>query len=247
MKREMLASKALPAPASPSVSPSVAVLIPTLDEEENLRRHLPALVSAADEVVVSDGGSRDRSLEVARGLGARVVTGPAGRGGQLNRAAVAAGADVLLFLHADTALPPEGLEAVRQAVAAGARGGAFLVRFGARGWVYRLGETVVNLRTRLAKTPLGDQAQFATRETFHALGGFRDWPILEDLDFARRLRRHGRVALLLPPVVTASRRYREGGVLRTVARNWWIVLLYALGVPPRRLAHLYRPRRTRGS
>lgn len=236
----MLASGTLPGLPSLPASPSVAVLIPTLDEEENLRRYLPALVAGADEVVVSDGGSRDRSREVARSLGARVVAGPAGRGGQLNRAAAAATADVLLFLHADTALPPEGLEAVRRAAAAGARAGAFLVRFGARGWVYRLGEAVVNLRTRLAKTPLGDQAQFATRETFEALDGFREWPILEDLDFVRRLRRSGPVTILPHRVTTSARRFEAGGPLRTVLRNWLIWSLFLLGVSPHRLAGLYR-------
>lgn len=218
----------------------MAVLIPTLNEEENLRRLLPALVAAADEVVVSDGGSRDASREVAHALGARVVVGPPGRGGQLNRAAAAARSEALLFLHADTVLPAEGLETVRRAVAAGARGGAFLVRFGADGWVYRLGETVVNLRTRLAKTPLGDQAQFAARRSFEELGGFREWPILEDLDFVRRLRRSGPVTILPLHVTTSARRFEAGGPLRTVLRNWLIWSLFLVGVSPHRLAGLYR-------
>jgi rSAM/selenodomain-associated transferase 2 len=220
--------------------PSVAVLIPTLDEEENLRRNLPAVLAAADEVVVSDGGSRDGSCAVARGLGARVVEGPPGRGGQLNRAAAATSADALLVVHADTVLPPGGVDAVRRAVAAGARGGAFLVRFDGESWVYRLGERVVNLRTRLAKTPLGDQGQFVARATFEELGGFREWPILEDLDFVRRLKRSGPVTILPLPVTTSARRFEAAGPLRTVLRNWLIWGLYVLGVPPRRLARLYR-------
>lgn len=236
----MLASAALPRPAPPPAPPSVAVLIPTLDEEENLRRHLPALLATADEVVVSDGGSRDGSRDVAHSLGARVVEGPPGRGGQLNRAAAAAGSEILLFLHADTVLPSGGLDAVRRAVAGGARGGAFLVRFGARGWVYRLGEAVVNFRTRRAKAPLGDQAQFATRRTFDELGGFREWPILEDLDFVRRLKRGGAVTVLPLRVTTSARRFEAGGPLRTVLRNWLIWGLFLLGASPHRLARLYR-------
>lgn len=218
---------------------SLAVLIPALDEEETLRRNLPAALAVADEVVVSDGGSRDATVRVARELGARVVSGPPGRGPQLNRAAAAAGADVLLVLHADTVLPPGAVEALREAVAAGAVGGGFLVRFDAEGFVYRLGERVANLRARLTRAPLGDHGQFVTRAAFEELGGFREWPLLEDLDFIRRLRRHGRVAVLPLRATTSARRFEAGGPLRTVLGNWWIWMLYAVGVSPHRLAKLY--------
>lgn len=217
----------------------LAVLIPTLDEEETLRRNLPAALAAADEVVVSDGGSRDATVRVALELGARVVSGPPGRGPQLNRAAAAAGADVLLVLHADTVLPPGAVEAVREAVAAGAVGGGFLVRFDAAGFVYRLGERVANLRARLTRAPLGDHGQFVSRAAFEALGGFREWPLLEDLDFIRRLRRRGRVAVLPLRVTTSARRFEAGGPLRTVLGNWLIWVLYAVGVSPHRLARWY--------
>lgn len=214
-------------------------MVPALNEEDSLRRHLPAALAMADEVVVSDGGSTDRTVEVARELGARVVTGPPGRGGQLNRGAAAATADVLLFLHADTTLPPGGAQAVREAVAKGAAGGAFLVRFDSGG-IMRLGSRLVNVRTRLTRLPLGDQAQFATRETFDRLGGFMEWPILEDLDFAKRLRRTGRFVLIEAAVTTGARRYLRQGVFRTVAMNWLIWFLFFLGVSPHRLARLYR-------
>ncbi len=219
---------------------SIAILIPALDEEDNLRRLLPEVVAAADEVVVADGGSRDRTAEVARELGARVVAGTPGRGRQLQCAAEASRAEVLLFLHADTRLPPDALDRVRRAVAAGAPGGGFLVRFDSRLPIMALGGRLVNLRTRLTRAPLGDQAQFVTRSAYLALGGYRDWPILEDLDFVRRLKRLGRVAIVSEPVVTSARRYERGGVLRTVAINWLIWTLYWLGVPPERIAGLYR-------
>ena len=215
--------------------------MPALDEEESLRRNLPAARAAADELVVSDGGSRDGTVAAARAAGALVVEGPPSRGGQLNRGAAATRADLLLFLHADTLLPDGAAAAVRAAVDGGASGGAFALRFDDRRALLRLGERLIDLRTRLTRLPLGDQAQFVTREAFDALGGFRDWPILEDLDFARRLRRHGRLALLRPPVTTSARRYVEGGIGRTVARNWLIWTLYGCGVSPHRLARLYRP------
>lgn len=214
-------------------------MVPTLDEEEALGATLAGLARAA-EVVISDGGSRDATVALAEAAGARVVSGPAGRGGQLNRGAALCRSDVLLFLHADTRLPREGIERVRAAVAGGAVGGAFEVRFDAPGPLFRLGSRLVNLRTRLTGCPLGDQAQFVARETFEGLGGFRDWPIFEDLDLARRLKRVGPTALLGPPVTTAARRYLDRGIARTIATNWLLWALYFLGVSPHRLARFYR-------
>jgi rSAM/selenodomain-associated transferase 2 len=221
----------------------LAIVVPTLNEEEAVRRHLPAALAAADEVIVSDGGSDDGTVEAARRLGARVVEGPPGRGGQLNRgaeAAMTADSDILLFLHADTTLPPDGAGKIREAIARGAPGGAFLVRFDVDRPVQRLGARLINGRTRWLRVPLGDQAHFMTRETFERLGGYRDWPILEDLDFALRLRRLPGMALIEEPVTTGARRFVEQGAVRTVAINWLIWLLFLCGVSPHRLARLYR-------
>lgn len=217
----------------------MAVVIPTLDEEAALRRHLAGVLAEAGEVVVSDGGSADATLEVARGLGCRVVTGPAGRGLQLNRGAAATSSPILLFLHADTTLPEGALDQVRRAVDGGALGGGFTVRFDSGRPVMRLGSRLVNLRTRLTGVPLGDQAQFVTREAFEGLGGYPEWPILEDLEFGRRLKATGRLVVLEGPVTTAARRYLGRGIARTVATNWLIWTLYFAGVSPHRLARLY--------
>ena len=218
----------------------LAIVVPTLNEEDTLRRYLPAALAVADELIVSDGGSDDGTVAVARELGARVVTGPPGRGGQLNRGAAAATADVLLFLHADTTLPEKGVERLREAVASGAPGGAFFLRFDVDRPMQRLGARLINWRTRRLRVPLGDQAQVATRETFENLGGFRDWPILEDLDFALRLRRLAGFTLIQEPVTTGARRFVEQGAVRTVATNWLIWILFLCGVSPHRLARLYR-------
>lgn len=220
----------------------VSIVIPTLDEEPTLRRHLPEARRQADEVVVSDGGSRDATVSLARELGARIVEGSEGRGGQLHRGALEARGDVLLFLHADTELPPGAVDAVREAVAGGAVGGAFLMRFREETdkGLLRFGGRLVRLRSRWLQVPLGDQAQFATRGAYEAVGGYPDWPILEDLHFIRRLRRHGRLAILPGVVTTSGRRFVRRGVLRTLATNYLIWGLYALGVSPHRLSRLYR-------
>jgi len=229
----------------------VAIVVPTLNEETTIASTLRAALAALgppaardeqDELVVSDGGSTDRTVELARTLGVRVVTGPAGRGGQLNRGAAATTAEILLFLHADTTLPAGALAAIRGALGGSggqAIGGAFLMRFDDDRPLLRLGGWLINLRTRATRLPLGDQAHFVARAAFSQLGGYRDWPILEDLDFAWRLRRHGRTVILKQRVTTGARRFVELGVARTVATNWLIWFLFVAGVSPRRLARLY--------
>jgi len=218
----------------------LAIVMPALDEEAALGAHLPAALALADEVIVADGGGADATCEVAAALGARVVRGARGRAAQMNRGAeLADGADVLLFVHADTTLPDEARALIAAATAAGAEGGGFRVRFAPATPLFRLGSAVVNLRTRLTRLPLGDQAQFVRRDVFAALGGFRDWPLLEDLDLAWRLRRRGRLVVLSAAVATSARRFQQRGILRTVATNWLIWSLFALGVKPQRLARLY--------
>ena len=221
-------------------SPRITIIVPTLDEEAAVSRWLGEACRHCDQLVVSDGGSVDRTVEIARQAGAQVVVGAAGRGGQLNRGAAVAGGDVLVFLHADTRLPDGAAEAIRAALRGGAVGGAFRVRFDDPGRVFRFGAAMANLRARLTRVPLGDHAQFVTRTAFERIGGFAEWPILEDVDLMRRLRRTGRVAVLDLEVVTSARRFKAAGPLRTVLLNWLIWLLFAVGVQPRRLARLYR-------
>ena len=118
-------------------------------------------------------------------------------------------------------------------------GGGFEVRFDDPRRIFALGARIVNLRTHLLHAPLGDQAQFATGDVFRAVEGFREWPILEDLDLMQRLRRRGPIAVLRPPATTAARRFVERGIARTIVTNWSIWALYLLGVDPARLARLY--------
>ena len=219
----------------------LAIVVPTFNEEGPLAASLTRARGSADLLIVSDGGSSDRSVEVARSM-AQVVRGELGRGRQLNLGAEAAldgGADVLLFLHADTLLPSMARRLIEEAIGAGAVGGGFAVRFDDQRSMFRLGAKIVNLRTRALSMPLGDQAQFVTARTFRNLGGFENWPILEDLDFILRMRRQGELAIVEQPVVTAARRFTERGIIRTVATNWLIWLLFLFGVKPARLARLY--------
>jgi rSAM/selenodomain-associated transferase 2 len=237
--------------ASPPVL-TLGIIIPTLDEEQALPRSLSSALATCqpergDVVVVTDGGSRDRTRDIAQDIAQRHpvlwIEGPAGRGVQLNRGAhlaIANGATALLFLHADTTLPPGARERVCLALAEGAVGGGFLVHFDGRARLLRLGEMLVNFRTRWLKVPLGDQAQFARADAFASCGGYPEWPILEDVELLRRLRRYGRLRIIDAPATTDARRFAQRGVLRTVATNWLIWTLYGCGISPHRLGNLYR-------
>ena len=221
----------------------LAIVMPVLEEAPRVRAAIDAARPHCDDLVVVDGGSSDRTAELAAGAGARVRTVPrAGRGLQLRAGAdlaIRAGADVLLFLHADTRLPPDARPDVERAVNGGAAGGGFLIDFEAAPPLLRRGRILVDLRTRWLRLPLGDQAQFVTAAAYAASGGFADLPILEDLDFIRRLRRQGPISIVERRATTSSRRFAERGVVRTVATNWLIWSLFAAGVKPARLAGLY--------
>jgi len=217
--------------------------MPVLEEEGLVYAAAAAARAHCDDLIVVDGGSRDRTADLAASAGARVRTasGP-GRGRQLQTGAdlaIRAGAEILLFVHADTFLPPDARALVERAVADGAAGGGFLIDFDAPPGLLRLGRSLIDFRTRRLRLPLGDQAQFATAGAYTACGGFSDLPILEDLDFIGRLRRHGPISIVEERVTTSSRRFAERGVVRTVATNWLIWTLFAAGVKPARLARLY--------
>ncbi|MEE8366827.1 MAG: TIGR04283 family arsenosugar biosynthesis glycosyltransferase, partial [Thermoanaerobaculia bacterium] len=207
-----------------------------MNEEENLQRALDMALAHADEVIVSDGGSTDSTLSIAHSSTASVVSSEPGRGPQLNRGGASANSDILLFLHADTTLPEGGLDQVRAAIGDGAVGGGFSVQFDAATFWFRVGSRIVNFRTRLTGIPLGDQGQFVTAQVFASMGGYQPWPILEDLDFARRLKQQGRLKILDSAVTTSARRYLARGTIRTIATNWMIWTLFLVGVSPHRLA-----------
>jgi hypothetical protein len=221
---------------------TLAVIIPTLNEAANLRDTLERVTrEQPEEVLVADGGSTDGTLEIARQCGARVLQTPCGRARQMNAAAAAATAELLLFLHADT-WPPEGYAKIIRARLSRATVAAGAFRFALREPVpaRRFLEGLVAARCRWLRNPFGDQGLFVRRPLFEAIGGFADWPILEDLDVIQRLRRHGAIALASERALTSSRRWLQHGVWQTFAVNQLVVLGYHGGVSRERLARFYR-------
>lgn len=226
------------AQAALAASRTVSVIIPTLNESANLNRLLPCIAAARPhEILVADGGSADDTVAVAQSLGAKVVRATRGRALQMNAAASIATGELLLFLHADTD-PPEGFPSLvstildQAAVAAGAF--RFALREPVRGGA--LIEMGVALRCSLRQLPYGDQGLFLRRALFQSLGGFRDWPILEDLEMVRRLRALGRIVITNEAALTSSRRWRESGLVRTFLRHQFILLAHSLGAKPASLA-----------
>ena len=193
------------------------------------------------EWIVIDGGSDDGTPEIARTLGARTARAARGRASQLNAGAALATGDVVLFLHADTALPTGALDEIRRVIRDPAiAGGNFTLRFDDPACSARILAAFYALQHRVLGIWFGDSAIFCRRSIFERLGGFPPLPIMEDLAFVDRLRAAGRTIKLRLPVITSARRYR-GRLLTTLVRWISIFLLYRIGVSPNRLAHLYRP------
>lgn len=224
--------------SSQGAGASISVVIPALNEERrigsSLRRVLAAGVS---EVIVVDGGSEDRTAEIAAGLGATVLRTRANRGLQQNLGARRAKGEILLFLHADTVLPRSFPEQVRKTLSSPeVSAGAFQFHLDADGWQYRLVERVVALRCKLFRMPYGDQAIFMPAERFRQAGGFAELQVMEDFDLVRRLRRLGRVELAAGRAITSARRWMRDGVWSVTARHQLCILGYYARVAPGRLA-----------
>jgi rSAM/selenodomain-associated transferase 2 len=221
--------------------PAVTVIIPTLDEEGRVGAAIDsAFAAGAAEVIVADGGSRDATMRLAREHGARVVECAAPRARQMNRGARETSNDALVFLHADTLLPPGACAAVLQALASGAVLGGFRIRFAEDTPGLRFAAAMINLRTRFTRCPWGDQAQFVSRAAFLEGGGFLGIPIMEDYELAIRMKRRGRTVVLPQKVTTSGRRFLTRGLFRTSFTNWRIIIAWRLGADPEKLARIYR-------
>jgi len=227
----------------------ISVIIPALDEEASIARAIRSCREAGPcEVIVADGGSRDRTVEIARAQADAVIAAPRGRAAQMNAGAAIARGEVLLFLHADTLLPGGSVPVVLGTLQnPGVIGGAFRVRLAAStgaGLYIRaaLGVTgwMIGARAWGARAFTGDQAVFVRAEAFRAVGGYPEIPLMEDVELSRRMRRTGKTVLLPLRVETSGRRWEAWGPLRTVLFMWRLRIGYLLGRTPSRCADAYR-------
>ena len=222
----------------------MSIVIPTLDAAGELPATLDALAGAPiiGEIIIADGGSNDDSVAIAEAAGARTLTAKRGRGTQLAAGADAASCDWLLFLHADCRLAAgweRAVEAFLNAPGAPGRAGYFALALDDSSAAARRLERIVRWRCRVFGLPYGDQGLLIARALYQAVGGFKALPLMEDVEFARRLGRR-RLAPLGVPAYSSARRYRESGYIRRPLRNLICLSLYFVGVPARHIARLYR-------
>jgi rSAM/selenodomain-associated transferase 2 len=231
----------------------ISVVIPALDEELLLPRCLASLEDQIDhELILVDGGSHDRTIDLAESAGALVVRSPrANRGLQMNLGARRASGQILLFLHADCRLPPGALAAVEALLRSrdDVVGGCFTMRLDSRSPLCRVASWGGDLYHRTGRPLFGDRAVFVRRDAFEDVGGFRELPIMEDVDLARRLRRlrrrskaraTGRLVMLPGPVVSSARAFERRGVLKLTVRILLACAAYDCRMPENAIALLYR-------
>jgi rSAM/selenodomain-associated transferase 2 len=210
-----------------------------LNEANALQTLLPAIQAGKPlQIIVADGGSTDETITVAARYGVEVIQSSCGRPRQMNDAVKHARGEYVLFLHADTLPPSDFTDIVARQLKPGVAAGAF--RFALREPIALQGLIVslTRLRGSLLGMPYGDQGLFLRRALFHAAGAFPEWPILEDVEMIKRLRRVGNLVITRETAATSARRWQQGGVLRTWARHQLILVGHLLGVSPHWLAKL---------
>ncbi len=223
----------------------ISIIIPVLNEQQNISVCLQSLQDWRQqgcEIIVVDGGSTDRSREIAGRQADILCDSERGRAVQMNTGAARAGGDILLFLHADTILPPVS-EVLIDTINRQEHGwGRFDVRLSGAQPAFRIIGFFMNLRSRITGIATGDQAMFVCRQLFSRIGGFPRIPLMEDIALSRKLRAMSRPLCLQQQAVTSSRRWESHGVTRTVLLMWSLRIAYFAGIRPERLARLYASR-----
>jgi len=228
--------------------PRFSIIIPVLHEQSLIMAalaHLDELLRAesfAGEIIVVDGDEDGKTIGVLAGAGVKTAVAAKGRGNQMNRGAALAAGDILLFLHADTRLPPGAFGRVETALQnTGCRAGAFDLAIASARPIFRMIETVASFRSRLTRIPYGDQAHFFRTAYFRELGGYAPISLMEDVEIMRRIKkRKDQIAIIRQSVSTSPRRWEKEGILTCTLRNWLLIILYLCGCSPEYLSRGYK-------
>jgi rSAM/selenodomain-associated transferase 2 len=226
--------------------PEVSIILPVLNEAGRINEaisHLRARIrDDTTEIIVVDGDPLGSTINAIRYDGVVRITSAKGRAHQMNSGAVLASGDILLFLHADTLLPNHALAKIAAAMSDKRLvAGAFDLGINSDRNIFRITEKYVYLRTRLTRVPFGDQAIFIRREYFEKIRGYKDIPLMEDVEIMGRIRKSGdRICIIPAKVLTSPRRWEKEGILFCTFRNWITQILFALGISPERLKKWYQ-------
>jgi rSAM/selenodomain-associated transferase 2 len=222
---------------------TISIIIPVLNEAESIGVLLQQLTTAFSrqvEFIVVDGGSNDHTLAIVSQYKVRVIETKRGRAKQMNVGAAVASGEILLFLHGDTRFSEVIDEfELKQAILSGCQWGFFKVKLSGQHWIYRVIEVLINLRSRLSSIATGDQCIFVVRDLFEKLKGFKDIPLMEDIELSSRLKRQSKPHLIKQAVITSSRRWETNGIIATILLMWRLRFLYFIGVSPEKLAKSY--------
>lgn len=229
---------------APLAEGGLSIVIPVLNDGAALNQLLSRLqqhleTSDKTEIIVSDGGSRDDTLDVARHFNCRIIRGAAGRSQQLNRGANVARFGRILFLHADTRLPDH----FQQHLLSAGDWGFFKLRLSGNQHPFRLIESMINWRSSLTGISTGDQAQFFSKDFFKAFGGYPDIPLMEDVAISKKAKSLSTPSVIDSPVVTSSRRWVKQGIIRTILLMWWLRFAFWIGISADKLHRLYYSQR----
>ena len=226
--------------------PWCSVIIPVLDETALINTTIEHLHNLEEndelEIIVVDGDPEGKTLRAITYDDVRKRISPMGRGKQMNEGASIASGSILLFLHADTALPPDALKLIAAAMQKTTYvAGAFDLGIKSERSVFRVIEFAASLRSRITRIPFGDQAVFIRKEYFDVIGGFKEIPIMEDVEIMQRIKKRGDKIVILPQkTFTSSRRWEAEGILYSTLRNWVLQILYFFGISPRKLSRFYK-------
>lgn len=221
----------------------LSIIIPALNEAENLLLTLESisqLKKLDNEIILVDGGSSDSTLEIARPYVDKIINSEMGRARQMNLGANYASGDILWFLHADSIIPANADFLICNALSKPANlWGRFDIRLSGSKWIFRIIERLINLRSRLTSIATGDQGIFVLRNQFVRLNGFSDIPLMEDIDFSKRIKKFSHASCLNEKIMTSSRRWESKGILKTVLLMWYLRFAYFMGTSADKLARRY--------
>jgi rSAM/selenodomain-associated transferase 2 len=224
-------------------APALSIVIPVLNEGPDI----PAVLSPLQpfrhrgaEIIVVDGGSADDTIDTAAPFADQVIAAPRGRASQMNAGAAVSRGQVLLFLHADTRLPPDAGRLIQDGLRSADRvWGRFDVAIQGRSRLLPAVAYLMNMRSRLSGIATGDQGLFMYRHAFASVGGFPDIPLMEDVAICRALKGLSRPLCLREKAVTSGRRWDQNGAWRTILLMWRLRLAFFLGADPHALARRY--------